>query len=219
MSFKPVGQDNIFLNQRDLRFAGVSVQATAIGEYNQQIPLDVAKAALKDDGLDQIIFEAEGKTYVAYADGLNFEGLKKGGAPASIFEGNLPMTVTGRFAGKDTDVRILHIDNEANTYTEGAKKLALVTAATQAVPNAVQVGLAPAAGRAAANGTNLMAKVTRWAGSAVTQLGQKTGLGTLGVAVAAGVISMGVGVGGGAIYYGHMRGEDYKPVNGLLVKP
>jgi len=219
MSFKPVGQDNIFLNHRELVFNNISVKATGIGEYNTDIPLDVAKAAIKDDGLDQIIFSTQGKTYIAYADGLNFEGLKQKNVPSSIFEGNVPMTLKGRFEGKEAEITVLHIDNEANTYSEGARKLLLVTAATQAIPNALQVGLAPAAGRAAANGTNTMAKVTRWAGNAVTKMGQKTGLGTVGVALAVGALSLGVGVGGGAVYYGHFRGEDYKPVKGLLVKP
>lgn len=218
MTFKAVGQNSFFPNGRDLSFNQVSIKATEIGEYNQNIPLAVAKSAIKNDGLDQIIFEANHKRYVAYADGLNFEGLKKGNVPSSIFKGNLPMTVRGNFEGHETEIRILHIDDESNTYSEGAKNLLLLSA-TQAVPTAIQVGLAPAAGRAAEKGTNLMAKITRWSGKMVTKLGEKTHLGTVGVSLTVGGLMMAAGVAGGALYYGYLRGKDYEPVKGLMVNP
>lgn len=211
------GQANVFPNGRDLSFNQISLKSTEIGEYNKDIPMPVAQAAIKDDGLDQVIFEANGTRYIAYADGMNFEGLKQGNVPASIFEGNLPMTVQGSFEGKNTDIKILHIDNESNTYSEGAKNLLLITAASQAVPTAIQIALAPAAARAAANGTNLMAKITRWTGGLVTKAAQKTHLGVAGVSIGVGALILGAGVAGGALYYGRIRGQEYAPVKGLMV--
>ena len=205
-------------SQYNLSFNGVNTKATEIGRYDMNIPLEVAKAAIKDDGLDQIIFEAGNQRYVAYADGMDFKGLKHDSIPASIFKGNTPMEVEADFQGETQTVRILHIDNETNTYMEGAKMLAIPTALTQALPNAFSVAVAPASARAAAQGTNLMAKVTRWVGNAVVKVGQKTRLGVPGVTIAVGALTMAAGVGGGAIYYGRMRGQEYDPTKGLMLK-
>lgn len=206
-------------SHNSLSFHGSNVKATEIGRYDMNIPMEVAKAAVKDDGLDQIFFEAEdGQRYVAYADGMDFKGLKHDSVPASLFDGNTPMDVQGEFQGKTQTLRILHIDNETNTYAEGAKMLAIPTALTQALPNAFSVAVAPASARAASQGTNLMAKVTRWVGGTVVKIGQKTRLGVPGVTIAVGALTMAAGVGGGAVYYGKMRGQEYDPVKGLMLK-
>lgn len=208
-------QNTIVKNNDQLKFNGISVKATEVGRYKEEIPLDVAKAALQNNGLDEILFEAQGKTYLAYADGMDFKGLKSGGVPSSVFKGNLPFVVKGEFQGKRTDIKLLHIDNESNTGMEGARNL-LPVAVMQGGSLGLKIAMAPAAAKAAEHGTNLFAKISRFTGSMVTQASTKVGMNPIALGVTVGALAIGAGVAGGAVYFGHIKGEDYAAVKGLI---
>lgn len=117
----------------ELRLNGQSVQAQAIRELT--VPLPAAQQALDRNGLDEIYFEQDGKTFVAYGSGLQLGGMRKGEVPALTRDGK--------------PVQFLALSNETNTAREGAKKL-LPTGAAVSAALGVAVGY-PALSLIAAN--------------------------------------------------------------------
>jgi len=79
-----------------------SLQFEGIREL--KVPVEAAKELTKKNGLDEVIFRAGDKDYIAFGKGMKVKGFKE------------PLTYDGKA------IKILHIDNETNTALEGVKK-------------------------------------------------------------------------------------------------
>ncbi len=93
--------------------------------YALQVPAGQQIADLvdvgKNDGLDQIYFQIEDRLYLAEGDGLDFSGINKGLFPTmELFE---------KDGGREF-ARVIAVDNEVNTATEGAKNVLAVVGAS-----------------------------------------------------------------------------------------
>lgn len=199
----------------DISFNGISLDAEQIVDFNDNIPMDVARASLKGNAVDEVILEVDGKKFLAYKDGLNFKGLKKGNIPSTVFDNYLPTVVEAEVNGQSKLIKIHHVDNETNTFWEGAKSLFAITALTQAIPTGIQIAMAP---KFVVQGTTFSAKATQFVGNSVTTLGTKFGVGTWGVGLGIGALVLGLGTVGGAIYFSKFRKRDYDALNGLMKK-
>jgi hypothetical protein len=98
-----------------LAVGGVNVGGT-IRELKDGVSVKAAIEAAKNDGLDQVFFEANGKNYVSTGEKLNLKGIKTGVVPVSDFRENSQIF----------DAKILGVDNEVNSAKEGVKKLTAV---------------------------------------------------------------------------------------------
>lgn len=134
-----------------LLFRGVDTQASSIRELSPDIPLSVVKKAIASDGYDQVIFELEGKRFIASGDGLNLRGIHKSDLPAQDvglrtritdaltlsrrLNVTAPTEIEAQFLGQTRTLTLLAIDNETNTAREGAGLSVLAAGGTLAFSN------------------------------------------------------------------------------------
>lgn len=87
---------------------GKSIQFQGVRQVRPELDIKAAADKTKNNGLDEVFFTQNGKTYVAYGDSLNLSGLKKKQVPDVRFNGKPAMIV-------------LH-DDEINSIPEGILK-------------------------------------------------------------------------------------------------
>lgn len=87
---------------------GKSVQFQGVRQVRPDLDIKTAADKTKNNGLDEVFFTQDGKTFVAYGDNLNISSLKKKQVPDVRFNGKPAMIV-------------LH-DDEMNSLKEGVWK-------------------------------------------------------------------------------------------------
>lgn len=195
----------------NLSINGRQVPVQGIRQLRPGITIEQAVQKTKNNGLDEVFFNSNGKNYIAYGDSLNLSGLKRNQIP----------TIT--FNGAKADV--VAYDDEANSVWEGMSKGAveeiktgmnavrtavsnLVTTVTPAVAAAGGVGIAGlgiyqmwrASQTAGTIGASMAASSA--AGGAVGWIGEAlrgSVVGGLKIAAISGAVGLGILGGYGAV--------------------
>lgn len=94
-----------------LTINGKAVPVQGIRELKPGLSIQEASLKTKNNGLDEIFFNTNGKTYIAYGDSLNISALRKNQIPAVAFDG--------------VQADIVAYDDEANSVGEGMRKGAM----------------------------------------------------------------------------------------------
>lgn len=141
---------------------GVDVRAKAIAELREGVTLPQAIWVTENDRLDEVFFEAAGKRYVAYGQGLKLPAGTTGDPKSykALF-GKVPAT-------------ILHVDNQVNTAGEGALE-ALKLAGVYTVVRLGIVGLGIGASRVSESMAGVIGKVKGVAREGLEVIARKTG--------------------------------------------
>lgn len=92
----------------NLSINGQQIQVQGIRPLRPGITIEQATQKTKGNGLDEVYFNANGRTYIAFGDALNISSLKKSQIPAVMFD------------NKKAD--LITYEDEANSVWEGAKR-------------------------------------------------------------------------------------------------
>jgi len=159
-----------------LTINGQQIQVQGIRPLRPGISIEQAVQKTKNNGLDEIFFTSNGRSYVAYGDSLNMSGLRKNAIPAVMFK------------GQSADV--VAYDDEINGVWEGARKGAVdeiktgMNAVRSAVGNLITT-VQPTVAVVGGIGIAGMGVYQLWRGSQ----------GAIGVSMAASGSAAGVGAG------------------------
>ncbi len=166
---------NISINRQNIAVQGIR-------ELRAGITVEQAVQKTRNNGLDEVFFKSNGRTYVAYGDALKISDLRKNEIPAVMFN--------------HMSADIIAYDDEANSYLEGAMR-----GATEEIGHAVgfvrgavsnllrRVG--PTVAGAAGVGAVGMGLYTVWKRSQVGAIGTALSAqgGAVGVATGSKVVS------------------------------
>lgn len=95
----------------NLTVKGIAINPEKVRHLDKDVTLDQLQKVLNKNGLDEVVFEQDGKAYVAWGRDMNlasFKNLKQGEVPTATYKGK-PATV-------------MLFDNEINSAKEGALK-------------------------------------------------------------------------------------------------
>lgn len=92
----------------DLTINGQRIPVQGIRPLRAGITIEQATQKTKNNGLDEIYFNSNGRSYIAYGDSLNLSALKKNQIPTVMFNG--------------LKADVVSYDDEANSIWEGAAK-------------------------------------------------------------------------------------------------
>lgn len=160
----------------NLTINGKAIPVQGIRALRPGITIEQAVQKTKNNGLDEIFFQSNGRSYVAYGDSLNLSGLKSNKIP----------TVTFNNAKAD----VVAYDDEANSVWEGMSKGAVdeiktgMTAVRTAISNLITT-VTPAVAAAGGVGVAGLGIYQMWRASQTA--------GTVGATLAASSASSGVG--------------------------
>lgn len=101
MSTISSGNPNLIIN-------GVNTGAQNVREITEGVTLEQIQQAIDGDGYDSLVYEQDGKAYIAWGDNLNFEGLE------GLAQGD---TVNAKSGGKN--INLVLFENEVNSASEG----------------------------------------------------------------------------------------------------
>jgi hypothetical protein len=103
-----MGNMNVSGGASNFTVNGVNTGVKNIRELQEGVTLEQIQQAIDGDGYDSMVFEQDGKAYIAYGDNMNFSGLEKLG-PGDKINANL----NGR------TVNLVLFENEVNSASEG----------------------------------------------------------------------------------------------------
>lgn len=160
----------------NLTINGKAIPVQGIRALRPGITIEQAVQKTKNNGLDEVFFQSNGRSYIAYGDSLNLSGLKSNKIP----------TITFNSAKAD----IVAYDDEANSIWEGMSKGAVdeiktgMTAVRTAISNLVTT-VSPAVAAAGGIGVAGLGVYQMWRASQTA--------GTVGASLAASSAAGGAG--------------------------
>lgn len=92
----------------NLTVNGVNTGIKYVRELQEGVTLEQVQKAIDGDGYDSLVYEQDGKAYVAYGDDLNLDNLK------SLKQGD---KINAALNGKT--VNLVLFENEVNSFSEG----------------------------------------------------------------------------------------------------
>lgn len=95
----------------NLSINGQQIQVQGIRALRPGITVEQATQKTKNNGLDEVYFNSNGHTYIAYGDSLNISALKKNNIPTVLFN--------------NQKADVVAYEDEANSIWEGAAKGAI----------------------------------------------------------------------------------------------
>lgn len=160
----------------NLTINGKAIPVQGIRALRPGITIEQAVQKTKNNGLDEVFFKSNGRTYIAYGDSLNLSGLKSNKIPAVTFNG--------------AQADAIAYDDEANSVWEGMTKGAVdeikngMTAVRTAISNLVTT-VTPAVAAAGGVGVAGLGIYQMWRASQTA--------GTVGAALATTGATSGIG--------------------------
>lgn len=97
------------MNLDGITINGTYIKVSHVRELQKDISLDQVQETIKNDGLDSIVFEQNGKAYLAWSDNMDFSSIK------NLKQGEVPLM---RFNGKEANLVLF--ENEITSAGEGA---------------------------------------------------------------------------------------------------
>lgn len=128
---------------------------------NNSEAIQKAAEQSREDGLDQVFFEAEGKTYLLEGDGLDLSAFKRNVLPRAELNIN----------GKQIPAQILYLDDEVNTASEGLRHVGTSIAGALLGPAAIGSTFLLKGSQGLASQSSALVAHSQTLGTAVAQVG------------------------------------------------
>jgi len=187
----------------NLTVKGVAINPERVRLLDKEVKLEQLQKVIEKNGVDEVLFEQDGKAYLAWGRDMNLAGFK------NLKQGEVP---TATYKGKEATIMLF--DNEINSAKEGALK-ALDIAKDVALGSGkfmlnqgitiVSGGLALGSFAAMAKGATTAASFAAAKGLTVAALHGFARAGLWGAAIVGGAAALGTG---GMAVYGAVRTSD-----------